>query len=83
MGRALDGVAMDPLMSDSREIERRDEFTSPCADAGRLGEPDEPEVDRDTDGPMGSRTETVLLLLFQCPEKKEKKTGKENTPSTR
>jgi len=55
MGRALDGVAI-PLISDNREIERREELTSPCTDAGRAGEPEEPEeVDRDRDGPMGSR----------------------------
>ena len=51
-GRALGGVAIAPLISDIRENDRRGEFTSPCADAGRPSE----LVDRDRDGPIGGRT---------------------------
>jgi len=62
MGRVLNGVAI-PLISDNREIERREGLTSPCADAGRLGGPE--DVDRDRDGPMGGRTATNKIKLFQ------------------
>jgi len=48
-GRDLGGVAMPA--SDSRESERRGEFTSPCEDEGRPSE----LVDRDRVGPIGCR----------------------------
>ena len=53
-GRDLGGVAMAPPTSDIRESERRGEFTSPCADAGR--EETKLEVDRESDGPIGGLT---------------------------
>jgi len=40
LGRERVGVAMAPPMSDVRESERREEITSPCADAGREYEGD-------------------------------------------
>jgi hypothetical protein len=47
-----------PPASDIRESDRRGEFTSPCTDPGRDGEPFIfiLEVDRDRDGPIGDRT---------------------------
>jgi len=57
-GRATSGVAMAPLLSDIRESDRRGAYMLPCTDAGREGEPYEPdklEGDRATDGPIGGR----------------------------
>lgn len=51
----LEGRTTVPLASDIRESDRRGEFTSPCTDGGRMGEP-RLEVDRDRDGPIGGRT---------------------------
>jgi len=59
-GRSLGGVRMP--VSDSRESERRGEFTSPCADAGRPNE----LVDRDKVGPIGCRTTRTLTLTTSC-----------------
>ena len=54
-----------PPTSDIRESDRRGEFTSPCTDAGREGEPFEfeLEVDRDRDGPIGDRTAQYIVLV--------------------
>ena len=57
-GRGLGGVAMP--VSDSRETERRGEFTSPCADVGRPSE----LVDRDRVGPIGCRTARAHTLIM-------------------
>jgi hypothetical protein len=57
-----------PPTSDIRESDRRGEFTSPCADPGREGEPFKLEGDRDRDGPIGDRT---VENSRQCPPKKQ------------
>jgi len=69
-GRCLGGVAMPPPASDIRDSDRRGEFTSPCADPGRLCEP-KLEGERDRDGPIGGRTVHILHFfknLCQAPQ---------------